>query len=118
MTQKEFENIIFSAFLNLEIKWFDMLDDGATYYYLTKKELIEEFNYTFNLFKSRGIKGLKPKASKCNECHPQANTFVFYDTANQLPIEKYIIQKENENSYILRMCSNGSGSTGELFQPF
>lgn len=118
MTQKEFEDIIFSAFLNLDITSLYKLDNDAMYYHLTKEELIEEFNYTFNLFKSKGIKGLFPKPSKCNECHPHAKTYVFHDTANQLPIEKYIIQKENENSYILRMCSNGSGSKGKLFQPF
>ena len=118
MTQQEFENIILKAFLKLDVSLFENLDDDAMYYYLTKEELIEEFTIVFSDFKSKGITSLHSKFSTCNGCYPKAKAYEFFNPVNQEPIVRYIVTKENDTSFILRLCSNNPESTEHNRQPF
>ena len=105
MTQKEIENIVIEALCNLDIKPLYSLSENIMYSYLTKSELLEEFTFVFDNYKSRGIKKLTFISSKCNYCFPLANAFEFYNSENNEFIVRYIIHSDEDGCKV-RLCEN------------
>ena len=118
MTQKKFENIIFKSFLHLDPIYLSELDNAVNYYFLTKSELIVEISYQFNYFKSKGVTSLIPRPIRCQYCFPDAKAYEFINPKNNLIIERYVINKENNGSYTFHLCGNSLPEVGTEIPPF
>lgn len=117
MTQKEIESIMIKAICYLDINPLYALSENHMYSNLTKSELLEEFTFVFNDYKSKGIKKLTYISSKCNYCFPLANAFEFYNSENNEFIVRYIIHSDEDGCKV-RLCDNSPPTNNNEEIPF
>lgn len=113
MTQDILERIMINAICNLDVNPLNNLSESFMYSNLTKGEIIDEFTFVFNSYKSQGVLKLTYERSICKHCYSDAEIFSFFDFISGSFITRYIIHFKFNKKCTVRLCDSSSLPLGK-----
>lgn len=118
MSLSKVENIIIKVLKHLDVSFLENLENNFIYNECNNEIFIDSFLIEIDFFKSKGIKSLYVKESKCKYCYPDSNAFEFYDDMTNKFKFRYVIHQKNEREFIIQECKNRIIPNGENGIPF
>jgi hypothetical protein len=105
------EELILRAFIFLDISLLEELPNNNSIIYNSfdlKENLISMLDFDFSKIKTKVNPPLIIKSGKCKFCYPNNKTYGFYSTESDELIFRCVIDKVDEENYIVMVCENKS----------
>ena len=105
------EEIILKSCISLDVSFLNELPDDENIIYNEnnhKDNLISELKYDFKKLKIKGDPPLRIRSGKCDFCYPNNITYTFHNSESDELILRVVIDKLDDNNYIVMVCENKS----------